>query len=330
MSEFAPLATERLNLRALRPSDAPMLHRLVNDWEVARNLEHVPFPYSLAQAEQWIGQTVALLAAGTGVHLAVTGLGAEADTLIGVVGLTIDGPRRQGHLGYWIGRPFWRQGVAREAVRRMAHYALATRAIDTLHADVASDNEGSIAVLRHIGFRETGTATHHFLARGRAQSVRCFVAGRDDLMPLAGAEGAAQAVPGQGTNLLLVAAAALIDSDGRILLARRPEGKKMAGLWEFPGGKLAPGETPEAALIRELHEELGINVSQSCLGAFAFASHAYPGFHLLMPLYLCRRWTGIPTGREGQELAWVRPNRLSDYPMPPADLPLIPLLRDFL
>ena len=130
--------------------------------------------------------------------------------------------------------------------------------------------------------------------------------------------------------LLLVAACALIDTDNRVLLARRPEGKKMAGLWEFPGGKLNPGETPEEALIRELKEELGIDVTASCLAPFAFASHAYEKFHLLMPLYLCRRWKGIPTPRENQTLTWVRPQRLTDYEMPPADKPLIPLLRDFL
>jgi 8-oxo-dGTP diphosphatase len=130
--------------------------------------------------------------------------------------------------------------------------------------------------------------------------------------------------------IVLVAAVALIDADGRVLLARRPEGKTLAGLWEFPGGKLAEGETPEAALIRELKEELGIDVSAACLAPFAFASHAYETFHLLMPLYLCRRWQGEPTPREGQELAWVRPMRLADYPMPPADVPLVAQLRDFL
>jgi 8-oxo-dGTP diphosphatase len=130
--------------------------------------------------------------------------------------------------------------------------------------------------------------------------------------------------------LILVAAVALIDADGRVLLACRPEGKPLAGLWEFPGGKVDPGETPEAALIRELAEELDIDVAASCLAPFTFASHAYPDFHLLMPLYLCRKWSGIPRAREGQHLAWVRPARLGEYPMPPADKPLVAMLRDLL
>jgi 8-oxo-dGTP diphosphatase len=129
---------------------------------------------------------------------------------------------------------------------------------------------------------------------------------------------------------LLVAAAALVDSDGRVLLAERPAGRSMAGLWEFPGGKVAEGETPEAALVRELHEELGIDTRQSCLAPIAFASHGYDDFHLLMPLFACRTWLGQPQGREGQRLAWVRPARLADYEMPPADLPLVASLRDLL
>ena len=130
--------------------------------------------------------------------------------------------------------------------------------------------------------------------------------------------------------LVLVAAVVLVDADGRVLLAQRPEGKPWPGLWEFPGGKVDPGETPEAALIRELREELGIDVAASCLAPFTFASHAYPDFHLLMPLYVCRKWSGIPLAREGQHLAWVRPARLADYPMPPADKPLVAMLRDLL
>ena len=124
-------------------------------------------------------------------------------------------------------------------------------------------------------------------------------------------------------KLVLVAACALIDVDGRVLLAQRPAGKPMAGLWEFPGGKVESGERPEDSLIRELKEELGIVVREACLAPLTFASHAYPEFHLLMPLYVCRRWDGTVTPREGQRLAWVRPNRLREYPMPPADEPLI-------
>lgn len=131
-------------------------------------------------------------------------------------------------------------------------------------------------------------------------------------------------------KVTLVVACALVDTDGRVLLAQRPQGKAMAGLWEFPGGKVEPGERPEQTLIRELHEEIGISVSEPCLAPLTFASHAYDAFHLLMPLYVCRRWEGQVTAREGQKLAWVRPNKLRDYPMPPADIPLIPHLIDLL
>jgi 8-oxo-dGTP diphosphatase len=131
-------------------------------------------------------------------------------------------------------------------------------------------------------------------------------------------------------KVILVSAVALIDTDGRVLLAQRPEGKSMAGLWEFPGGKVEAGETPEAALIRELHEELGIDTWESCLAPLTFASHGYDDFHLLMPLFACRKWQGIVTPREGQTLKWVRPGDLKSYPMPPADIPLIPILRDWL
>lgn len=136
--------------------------------------------------------------------------------------------------------------------------------------------------------------------------------------------------PDASKPVVLVAAVALIDADGRVLIAQRPQGKSMAGLWEFPGGKVDAGETPEAALIRELGEELDIDTHASCLAPFTFASHAYDEFHLLMPLYVCRVWQGSPRGREGQALKWVRVNDLDDYPMPPADIPLIAMLRDLL
>lgn len=135
---------------------------------------------------------------------------------------------------------------------------------------------------------------------------------------------------GRAQKIVLVVACALVDADGRVLLAQRPEGKSLAGLWEFPGGKLEPGETPEDALIRELREELGIEVAEACLAPLAFASHAYTDFHLLMPLYVCRRWQGTVQSIEGQALEWVKPARMRDYPMPPADEPLVAALRDLL
>ena len=322
---FAPLATDRLVLRPLVPEDADALHRLVNDWEVARNLAVVPFPYPRKLADDWIQSTRHSLADGSGYQLAITGREGEHEIMVGVVGLRVDAGQRCGRLGYWVGRRFWGHGVATEAAGRLARWALANLDLDRLEAGVITDNPASAAVLRRIGFRETGEGTDEFLARGGEHAVWRFEATRDDIF------GHAEPAREDGSKpMLLVAACALIDADGRVLLARRPEGKTMAGLWEFPGGKLHPGETPEAALIRELKEELGIDVSAACLAPFAFASHAYERFHLLMPLYLCRRWKGMPKARENQTLAWVRPQKLADYPMPPADKPLIPLLRDFL
>jgi len=135
---------------------------------------------------------------------------------------------------------------------------------------------------------------------------------------------------GHAPPMILVAAVALVDADGRVLLSRRPQGKSMAGLWEFPGGKVKRGETPEVALLRELREELGIDTSDDCLAPLTFASYPYNDFHLLMPVFICRSWQGTPTPCEGQMLAWVRPSSLSDYAMPPADLPVAEMLRDFL
>ena len=338
---FAPIKTERLILRALLPADAPALHRLINDWEVTRTLAAVPFPYPRELADEWIALAREQIAAGTAYHLAVTGTEGDQELLVGGVGLRVDRERRSGALGYWVGRRFWGHGVATEAAGRLVRWALANLDLELLIASVASDNPASVAVLRRIGFRQVGEGSETFASRGGKQAVLRFEATRADLFdtpPAATAEPASAADAQAGTDretvngkpLMLVAACALIDADGRVLLARRPEGKSMAGLWEFPGGKLRPGETPEAALIRELREELGIDVTAACLAPFAFASHAYDRFHLLMPLYLCRRWKGRPRAQERQTLAWVRPQQLGDYPMPQADRPLVPLLRDFL
>ncbi|MBP0462695.1 GNAT family N-acetyltransferase [Roseomonas sp. PWR1] len=329
---FAPLPTGRFLLRPLRAEDAAELHRLVNDWEVAKTLARVPFPYPRDLADEWIGSTAERLAEGEAYHLAIARSEEEGGALLGCVGLTLDRAARSAELGYWVGRRHWGQGIAPEAAGRLARWALANLAIDRLTASALTDNARSAAVLRRIGFRPVGEGERDFLSRGGAMPVLLFEAGRGDIAPSATAAAPAPAEPPVegGKPILLVAAVGLIDPDNRVLLARRPEGKPLAGLWEFPGGKVRPGETPERALIRELKEELGIDVTEACLAPFAFASHGYESFHLLMPLFLCRRWQGAVTALEGQALAWVRPQRLADYAMPPADVPLVALLRDFL
>ncbi len=322
---FTPLTTERLSLRPWQATDAAALHRLLNDWEVIRTLAVVPFPYSRELADGWVASSAQRLVDGVAYQLAITGTEKDTELLIGGIGLRLNVAERHAELGYWVGRAYWGHGVASEAAARLMRWALANLDIDRIEASAATDNAASITVLRRIGFRHVGEGMQMSVAQGAQRKVLRFEATRADL------SGDQPKPAEQGPKkIVLVSAVALIDSDTRILLARRPEGKSMAGLWEFPGGKVEPGETPEAALIRELREELGIDVASTCLAPFTFASHEYETFHLLMPLFLCRRWKGTPTPREGQTLAWVSPGKLAEYKMPEADRPLIPLLRDFL
>jgi 8-oxo-dGTP diphosphatase len=305
----------------------------VNDWEVAKMLARVPFPYPRELADEWVATTHGLMGEGKAWHLAIVGAEKGREVLVGCVGLTLEPEQKQAELGYWVGRKFWGHGVGPEAAGRLASWALANLGIERLVASALAENPRSQAVLKRIGFREVGEGAQDFLSRGGAMPVLRFEMTRADL-PAAPASPKPVPAPvaeaPEGKRILLVSAVALIDPDGRVLLARRPEGKPLAGLWEFPGGKVHPGETPEAALIRELKEELAIDVAESCLAPFAFASHGYESFHLLMPLFLCRRWSGMVAPLEGQALAWVRPQKLAEYPMPPADKPLVALLRDFL
>ena len=312
------LSTARLVLRPLEPADASAVFRLVNDYSVAGNLARVPFPYKQSVAESWIGSTGEQAARGDGHHLAITQAANEGGALIGCVGLTLSrSDPGEAELGYWVGRKFWGQGFAREAARALLDWGFDTLGLDRVVASALSDNLASHAVLRVLGFIQTGEGVQEFMSRNRAMPVLLFQAPKP--------RGEARTLP-----TLLVVACALVDGDGRVLLAQRPPGKQMAGMWEFPGGKPEAGETPETALIRELHEELDIDVTAACLAPLTFASHAYADFHLLMPLYVCRRWRGTMQPREGQALAWVRPARMADYPMPPADRPLVAMLQEML
>ncbi|NPD69548.1 8-oxo-dGTP diphosphatase MutT [Lichenicola cladoniae] len=329
------LTTARFTLRPLRSTDAEAIHRLVNDWGVVRMLSRLPFPYPRQLTDEWIASTATQMQDGRAWHFAIIDRESGPERLLGCLGIRIEAATRSGDLGYWVGRSFWNGGVAGEAARRLAHWALANLEIERLTAQVATDNPASASVLRRIGFREIGVGKQPFLARGGEHPVLMFEARHGDLFSPAEPAGTAitapPVVPGPvRRRTVLVAACALVDSNGRVLLARRPEGKAMAGLWEFPGGKIEADETPEMALVRELREELGIDISEACLAPFAFASHAYEDFHLLMPLYVCRRWKGMPVAHEGQTLAWVTSEALDSYSMPDADKPLVPLLRDFL
>lgn len=317
------LRTTRLTLRPLHGGDVAAFHRLINDWDICRRVPDAPFPYPALQAAEWVQAAASDRAAGRAEQFAITDAG--SDELLGCAGLKLSKDRKSAELGYWIGRAYWRQGYALEAVRRLTEWAFASLSITHLSAVVAADNDGSLALLRNLGFTKTHNGHRVFSCRpGEKLPVKHFALARE----LPQDQSAPKAE--EAAKTLLVVAAALIDAQGRILLARRPEGKKMAGLWEFPGGKLEPGETPEGALARELREELGLETEPKDFAPFVFASHAYDSFHLLMPVFLCRRWRGEPRGREGQKLAWVAPEDLAEYPMPAADRPLIPMLRDFL
>jgi 8-oxo-dGTP diphosphatase len=315
--EIGPrLTTERLLLRPLTRADIDAEVALLADWDVVRYTSRVPFPYTRDDAETWLEAVGRRYAAGSEVVLGVTDRTGGA--LLGVVGLEIDRDSRAGIIGFWLGRAHWGQGFATEAVDAVLGLAFDELGLAVVRASHLPENAGSARVQDKVGMAETGRGMEAFPARGGDREVVLREIGRD-------AWRRRHKLP-----VVLVAAVALVDADGRVLLAQRPPGKAMAGLWEFPGGKIAEGETPEAALIRELKEELGIDVAESCLGPFTFASHRYRSFHLVMPLYLCRVWQGRVMPLEGQTLKWVRPRDMDAYPMPPADLPLVAMLRDFL
>ncbi len=305
-----PLETERLTLRPLAPADAPLVERFAGEWEVARFTGNIPHPYPPGVAASWIRETWAEGAAGQKLVAAIERR--EDRVFLGCIELDLTGGGQCATLGYWVGRPYWGMGFTAEAAKVLIQHGFLRLGLARIEAAAMPANRRSIRVQEKLGFVFVGQSEDPAPARGGSQRVELRRLDRP------------------ARKRLLVSAVALVDVDGRVLLARRPAGKPMAGLWEFPGGKVKEDETPEAALIRELKEELAIDVAESCLAPLTFASHRYPDFDLLMPLYVCRRWNGQPVPQEGQELTWVRAARLGDYPMPPADKPLIAMLQDLL
>ena len=316
-------------LRLIQKKDIKSIHNHINDWNIAKMLSDVPFPYSQELLEKWFEATLQQIKAGQSYHFSIIDTQTNPDTVVGCIGLTLNMAEQSAKIGYWVAQRYWGNNIATRALKRLTNWALANLNINYIHATAADDNIASIAVLKKCDFQPYGQGKEKFLARAVEQPVSYFLLQREDICPN-------NLTPNQNIytskekKILLVVAAALIDIEGRLLLARRPEGKSMAGMWEFPGGKVEPGETPETALIRELKEEINVDISKSCLAPFTFASHEYQDFHLLMPLYVCHRWKNDPIPREKQQLAWVTANELDRYLVLEADKPFIPLLKDLL
>lgn len=308
------LDTPRLRLRRLTFEDGPAIFNIASAWEVARYTAVIPHPYPEPEADKFIEGAMLDRNANTrhvfGIERRIEG------DLIGTIEINMG--EGDDTFGYCLGMEFWGQGFATEAVLAMVRFAVQRAGKSGLAAAVHPDNPASMRVLEKAGFAYSHINTS---LPGRCSEVEARIytlkaqdwLAREDAKPK-----------------LLVSAVALVDVDGRVLMAKRPKGKSMAGLWEFPGGKVHEDETPEVALVRELKEELNIDITESCLAPFTFASHAYENFHLMMPLYLCRTWKGTLRPMEGQELKWVRPVRLNQLAMPPADIPLVAMLMDFL
>ena len=323
--------TARLSLR-LRddsdPSHRAALVRLLNMPQINRNLSTVPEQVeddTLRPFEQYF--EAEKFALSWMIYLK------GQQQPVGFIALQGWPSEGKSYFGYFLDPAFHRQGIMSEAINAVCEFGFDALELKEIRISAFQDNAASAALAQSCGFEKIGEGTAKSLARGDMEvpdeTFELTAQAHRKHRMRAGCHSYNCIVHRQLPNLL-VSAAALVDMEGRILVAQRPEGKSMAGLWEFPGGKVENGETPEAALIRELDEELGIQTDHSCLSPVAFASHSYAKFHLLMPVFAIRQWRGEPTGQEGQALKWVTPRELWKLPMPPADEPIIPLLNDLL
>lgn len=309
---FLPIATEHLTLRPVEEKDAEAMAILANDSRIAERLARLPHPYSLKDAYQFITYCQNGLMKGAFVNLAI--IRTKDQRFMGMIGLEED-------LGYWLGVEFWGQGFGKEAMKAFVQFCFFVLNRETLTASALVENTPSRKIFEGLGFSQTGTkeSTSVFY-EGTKPAISYEFLKQDFLEKYRAHE----------RPLVWVVGAALINKEGRLLISERPEGKSLAGVWELPGGKMEQGESPEQALMRELKEELGIQVKEDDLESLTFASYRYDTFHMIIPLYLCQKWEGTPHGAEGQRLTWVNYPDLAHYPLPAADIMLAHRLADIL
>lgn len=301
-SPFYPLATERLILRPWKAEDAEMLASLANDRRVSERLSRVPYPYTLEDAEKFISFSHETLKEGQGLHLAIARLKDHA--LLGGIGYDAE-------LGYWLGHPFWRQGYGKEAAKTFVRFLFYVYRMQHILGSALETNLASQRIFEGMGFKKTGVKACTSLAYAGEKPGFTYALSKDDFT---------QRDKEQTKPIVWASAAILLNEKGQLLLTERPPDKSMAGMWEPPGGKLEANETPEDALVRELKEEVGINVCAEKLESLMFVSYPYETYHLVLTCYICRQWEGTPYGAEGQKIAWVSFDELASFPLPPASV----------
>ncbi len=309
---FLPIATSHLTLRPVEMKDAEELARLANDHRIAERLARLPHPYSLQNAKDFIHASQEGLRKGDFVRLAV--IRRKDQQFMGMIGL-------EGDLGYWLGIEFWGQGYGKEAMKAFVEFCFFALGQDLLKASALVDNIPSRRVFESLGFSIVGDKESTSVYYEGTKPAFWYELKKTDFLTKH---------QEHERPLVWVVAAALINQDGKMLIAQRPEGKPLPGVWELPGGKMELGESPERALVRELHEELGIVVKEDDLEPLLFASHRYDTFHMIMPIYLCQTWEGEAHGAEGQNVTWATYEDLADFPLPSADITLAHKLADIL
>lgn len=308
---FLPIATEHLTLRPVQKSDANDMACLANDIRIAERLARIPYPYSLADAQAFIADCQKGLKQGNSVRLAV--VRRKDQKFIGMIGL-------EEALGYWLGVDYWGQGYGKEAMKAFVYFCFFVLNRDRVMCSTLEDNLASRKIFEGLGFTQIGLKQRLSPYYEGEKNLICYELTRQFFL---------DSYRSHERPLVWVVGAALINQ-GQMLVAERPEGKSLPRVWELPGGKMEAGETPEHALIRELKEELDIDVKEDDLEPFTFISYRYDTFHMVMPIYICQKWEGEPYGAEGQKVMWASYEDLAQYPLPAADIIMAHRLADIL